>query len=34
MSTIRSIALAWMLTLPVALLLAAGLYLLFRQFVG
>ncbi len=33
MSTIRSILLAWILTLPVALLLAAGLYLLFRQFV-
>ncbi len=34
MSTIRSILLAWILTLPVAMLLSAGLYLLFRQFVG
>jgi len=33
MSTIKSIALAWVLTLPVALLLAAGLFLLFRLFV-
>ena len=30
MSTIKSIALAWVLTLPVAMLLAAGLFMLFR----
>jgi inorganic phosphate transporter, PiT family len=30
MSTVRSIALAWILTLPVAMVLAAGLFLLFR----
>jgi phosphate/sulfate permease len=34
MSTIKSIALAWVLTLPVSLLLAAGLFLLFRLFVS
>ena len=33
MSTIKSIALAWVLTLPVALILSAGLFLLFRLFV-
>ncbi len=33
MSTIRSIALAWVLTLPVALVLGGGLFLLFRLFV-
>jgi phosphate/sulfate permease len=33
MSTIKSIALAWVLTLPVAMLLAAGFFLLFRLFV-
>jgi phosphate/sulfate permease len=33
MSTIKSIALAWVLTLPVAMILAAGLFLLFRLFV-
>jgi len=33
MSTIRSIALAWVLTLPVSLILAAVLFLVFRQFV-
>jgi PiT family inorganic phosphate transporter len=33
MSTIKSIALAWVLTLPVSLVLAAGLFLLFRLFV-
>jgi PiT family inorganic phosphate transporter len=33
MSTIRSIALAWILTLPVALVLGGGLFLLFRLFV-
>jgi phosphate/sulfate permease len=31
--TVRNIALAWVLTLPVVMLLAGGLYLLFRQFV-
>ena len=30
MSTIKSIALAWILTLPVSMVLAAGLFLLFR----
>jgi phosphate/sulfate permease len=33
MSTIKSIALAWILTFPVAMALAAGLFLLFRLFV-
>ncbi len=33
MSTIRSIALAWILTLPVAVLLSSGFFLLFRLFV-
>ena len=33
MATIRSIALAWVLTLPVAMVLAAGFFLLFRLFV-
>ena len=33
MSTIRSIALAWILTLPVSLVLGGGLFLLFRLFV-
>jgi PiT family inorganic phosphate transporter len=33
MSTIKSIALAWVLTLPVSLVLSAGLFLLFRLFV-
>ena len=32
-STIKKIAAAWVLTLPVVMLLAGGLYLLFRQFV-
>jgi PiT family inorganic phosphate transporter len=32
-STMRSIALAWILTLPVAILLAGGLFFLFRLFV-
>ncbi len=32
-STIRNILLAWVLTLPVAMLLAGGLFLLFRMFV-
>jgi phosphate/sulfate permease len=32
-STIKSIALAWILTLPVSIVLAAGLFLLFRLFV-
>jgi PiT family inorganic phosphate transporter len=32
-STIRSIALAWVLTLPAAMLLAGGLYFILRQFV-
>jgi phosphate/sulfate permease len=32
-STVRSIALAWVLTLPAAVLLSAGLFLLFRLFV-
>jgi PiT family inorganic phosphate transporter len=30
MKTVRNIALAWLLTLPVSMLLAAGLFLLFR----
>ncbi len=33
MSTIRSIAIAWILTLPVSIVLAGGLFLLFRIFV-
>jgi phosphate/sulfate permease len=33
LSTIRSIALAWVLTLPASMILAAGLFLLFRQLV-
>ena len=33
MSTIRSIALAWVLTPPVALVLGGGLFLRFRLFV-
>src|SRR5262249_20997999 len=33
MATIRSIALAWVLTLPAAMLLAGGLFLAFRLFV-
>jgi PiT family inorganic phosphate transporter len=33
MSTIRSILLAWVLTLPVVMVLSAGLFVLFRQFV-
>jgi PiT family inorganic phosphate transporter len=33
MSTIRSIAVAWILTLPVSMVLAAGLFLLFRMVV-
>jgi PiT family inorganic phosphate transporter len=32
MSTLRSIALAWVLTLPVAAMLSGVLYWLFRQF--
>ena len=31
--TVRNIALAWILTLPAAMLMAGGLYLLFRLFV-
>jgi PiT family inorganic phosphate transporter len=31
-STIRSIAIAWLLTLPVSILLSGGLYFLFLQF--
>ena len=33
-STIRSIALAWVLTLPAAIALAGGLYWLFTQLIG
>jgi PiT family inorganic phosphate transporter len=33
MATLRSIALAWVLTLPAAMVLGGGLYLLFRQMV-
>ena len=33
-STVRNIALAWILTLPVCMTMAAGLYLLFRWLVG
>ena len=33
-STVRNIALAWVLTLPVCMILSAGLYLLFRWLVG
>jgi phosphate/sulfate permease len=33
MSTVKSIAIAWILTLPVAMILGAGLFLLFRIFV-
>jgi inorganic phosphate transporter, PiT family len=33
MSTIRSIAIAWILTLPVSIVLAGGLFLIFRIFV-
>jgi phosphate/sulfate permease len=33
MSTIRSIAIAWILTLPVSIVMAAALFLLFRRFV-
>jgi inorganic phosphate transporter, PiT family len=33
MATIRSVLLAWVLTLPVAMVLGGGLFLLFRQFV-
>jgi PiT family inorganic phosphate transporter len=32
-ATIRSIALAWVVTLPAAMALAGGLYFLLRQFV-
>ena len=32
-STVRSIALAWVLTLPAAMLLAGGLYFLLRMFI-
>ncbi|HEX4370093.1 MAG TPA: anion permease [Rhizomicrobium sp.] len=32
-STVRSIALAWVITLPAAMALAGGLYFLFRQFI-
>ncbi|MEO5931210.1 MAG: inorganic phosphate transporter, partial [Candidatus Kapaibacterium sp.] len=31
-STVRRIAMAWILTLPVSMLLAGGLFLLFRLF--
>ena len=33
-NTVRNIALAWVLTLPVCMAMAAGLYLLFRWLVG
>jgi PiT family inorganic phosphate transporter len=33
-ATVRTIAAAWVLTLPVSMLLSGGLYLLFRAFVG
>ena len=33
-STVRNIALAWVLTLPVCMVLSASLYLLFRRLVG
>jgi phosphate/sulfate permease len=32
MSTLRSIALAWVLTLPAAMIIAGGLYYLFHVF--
>jgi PiT family inorganic phosphate transporter len=32
-STIRSIAMAWVITLPAAMLLAGSLYFVLRQFV-
>ena len=32
--TVRNIALAWVLTLPVCMIMAAGLYLLFQRLVG
>ena len=32
-STVRSIALAWVITLPAAMALAGGLYFLLRQFI-
>ena len=32
-STVRSIALAWVITLPAAMMLAGGLYFLLRMFV-
>jgi len=32
-STVRSIAMAWVLTLPAAMAIAGGLYFLLRQFV-
>jgi PiT family inorganic phosphate transporter len=31
LSTLRSIALAWILTLPIAMLLSGTLYFIFRQ---
>jgi phosphate/sulfate permease len=34
MATLKSIALAWALTLPVAMLLAGGLFFLFRMLMG
>jgi PiT family inorganic phosphate transporter len=33
-ATVRTIAAAWVLTLPVSMLLSGGLFLLFRTFVG
>jgi low-affinity inorganic phosphate transporter len=32
--TVKSIALAWVLTLPVSILLSSSLFLLFRWFIG
>jgi PiT family inorganic phosphate transporter len=32
--TIKNIAIAWILTLPVSMMLSAGLFLLFRFFVS
>ena len=34
MTHVRNIALAWVLTLPVCMALAAGLYILFRWLAG
>jgi len=32
-STVRNLAMAWVLTLPVAILLSGGIYILLRQFI-